>query len=147
MTKTACRNSHSLDRPAERGVALIFAIFALALLTLLGLALTSMGMVSLAISTNEREGTQALYIADAGIVNAKGLMLSQLSLFDTFLTAGNGTACDWDELSPAPLAPLKHHNLWQPGYRDLSRLLFADCRRVGGHLGESGNDAGPHRWF
>ena len=51
----------------ERGVALIVALMAMLLLTALGLALTLTTMTETKISGNYRDGTEALYAADAAV--------------------------------------------------------------------------------
>jgi hypothetical protein len=90
---------------SERGAALMFVLFGLSLLTVLGLGLTGLGMVSLANSKSERETVEVLGIADAGISHAKKLIIWQeWGSFDQFLQSGNGTACDGDELAQAPIA-------------------------------------------
>lgn len=93
----------------QRGVALVAVLLSLLLITLLGLALTAMAMLSVTISTNDREASEAFYIADAGVAHARRLILLQPPAgpdFDSFLRAGNGVACDGDELSVAPAPPL-----------------------------------------
>ena len=54
----------------ERGMALILAIAAILLITLLGLALTSSGILSVSLTTNKQDGTQAFYFADTGVLEA-----------------------------------------------------------------------------
>ena len=116
MTKTVCQRPRFMGKAAEQGIALLTVIFALLLITVLGLALTAIGIRAVAITTNERQSTEVLYIADSGITHAKGVILplSQAGVeFDTFLTAGDGNSCTGDELSnlnalgvaplPAPL--------------------------------------------
>ncbi|MDA2925012.1 pilus assembly PilX N-terminal domain-containing protein [Acidobacteria bacterium AH-259-L09] len=101
----------SVDPSGEQGVAMIMALIAVLVLTALGLALTSLGILDVKITTNVRESTEALYIAEAGITHAKGIILSRGGKnFDSYLQGGNGTACDGDELSDnalftIPLSP------------------------------------------
>ncbi len=84
----------------ERGVTLILTIGAILLITVLGLALTSSGILSVSLTTNKKDGTQAFYFADTGITHAKAIFFARESTdFDEYLQAGNGTACDGDELS------------------------------------------------
>ncbi len=88
------------DFSCERGVVLILAIAAILLITLLGLAMTSSGILSVSLTTNKQDSSQALYIADTGITHAKSILLARGSTdFDEYLQAGNGSACDGDELS------------------------------------------------
>jgi hypothetical protein len=102
----ACVDSSRLDdlRRSERGMSLPFALFGLVTLTILGLGLTGIGMTSLTVASNEAENNEALQIADAGIAHGKRLLLWQdWNSFDQFLQAGDGTACNGDEFSVAPL--------------------------------------------
>lgn len=87
----------------DRGAALILALLTLLVLTVLGLALTSRGMVALAVATSDREGAEALYLADSGIAHATALILSEdWPSFDGFLRAGGTAACTGDELATTP---------------------------------------------
>ena len=105
MIKTLLRKDVEAEG-AEKGIALLVALFALLLITLLGLALTAMGITAVTITTNERQSAEALYIADSGISHAKRLMLTQPpNNLDVFLQGGDGTACNGDELSDPPPAP------------------------------------------
>ena len=117
MSSTMSRKGCFTGSAGEQGIALVTALFALLLITLLGLALTANGIVAVTITTNEREGTEALYIAESGIEHAKAIILGYppppTDDFDVFLQAGDGIACNGDELSnlnalgvvplPAPL--------------------------------------------
>lgn len=88
------------DFSCERGVVLILAIAAILLITLLGLAVTSSGILSVSLTTNKQDSSKALYIADTGITHAKAIFFARGATdFDEYLQAGNGTACDGDELS------------------------------------------------
>lgn len=90
-------------RRRERGAALILALLVLLVLTLVGLSLTSMSLLSMAVSTNEREASEALYVADSGIAHALALITSvPAGSFDAFLQSGDGAACTGDELAQAP---------------------------------------------
>ena len=64
-------------RPSERGAALVFALFGLATLTVLGLGLTSMGMMATKMTSNERDTQQAIALADAGLAHARKLITFQ----------------------------------------------------------------------
>jgi hypothetical protein len=88
----------------ERGMSLVFALFGLVTLTILGLGLTGIGMTSLTVANNEAENSEALAIADAGISHAKRLLLWQDWMsFDQFLQDGDGNGCTGDELSGPPI--------------------------------------------
>ena len=112
-------------RQAQRGIALIAVLLTLLIVTMLGLAVNTLGTLDLAIGTNERHAAEVLYIAEAGITHARSLILGQsmgfnaeagitqapslnlgqLMGFDASLQGGNGTACDGDELSSTPRPP------------------------------------------
>jgi hypothetical protein len=61
-------------RDGERGFALVLAILALMLLTVLGLTLATTTTTELQIATNYRWGQQALYNAEAGIEAGKVIL-------------------------------------------------------------------------
>ena len=90
---------------SQRGMALPTTLLALMLLTLLGLAATSDGRLSIIVSTNDTQATQVLYLAESGIAHAKGLILNQALDFDTYLQTGDGTSCTGDELGNTPVSP------------------------------------------
>jgi hypothetical protein len=101
------RPSHTSRLRSERGASLIFALLGLVTLTILGMGLTSLGMTATTMANNERDTQEALALADAGMAHAKKLLLFQEWPWDDmtpFLTNGNATACDGDELSQAPPA-------------------------------------------
>ena len=116
----------------ERGIVLVVAMLGLLMMTLLGLAITTMGIVSTDIATNEWENTETFYIADAGITHAKAIIFAQGSTSDAtvFLQAGNGVACDGDELSGAPVGPITSiasgGHLFPPGGRYEVRVCDDD---------------------
>jgi hypothetical protein len=90
-------------------MALVTALVALMLITVVGLALTSAGMMAVTVATNERENTEALAVADAGMTHAKALLLNQVWItpwhtgYSPLLTLGaNATACTGDEFSVVP---------------------------------------------
>ena len=73
MTKRTYRTQPWVREPAERGAALITTLLALGLITLLGMALTGTGIEGVVISTNDRQNTEVLYVADAGVAHARAL--------------------------------------------------------------------------
>ena len=100
MRKVTGGTPFFVDDSGEQGVALIAVLFTLLLFTLLGVASVTLATLGVNITSNEQDSTEALYIADAGIAHAKAIILSGgTTNFDQYLTAGNGTACDGDELS------------------------------------------------
>jgi Tfp pilus assembly protein PilX len=92
----------------EQGAALITAIFAILLATLIGFALHYSAAVSQSIAINDRDNTEALYLADAGITHAIALISIVPSAdFSKILIAGANTAPGTgDELSVPPTAEL-----------------------------------------
>ena len=95
-------------RPSERGAALVFALFGLATLTVLGLGLTSMGMMATKMTSNERDTQQAIALADAGLAHARKMITFQewdSPNMTPFLIGGDAVACNGDELSQAPPVP------------------------------------------
>jgi hypothetical protein len=106
MTTPTVREPASRHR--ERGAALVFALLGLATLTILGLGFTSIGMLGATMTRNEKDTQEALALADAGLAHARKMITYQewdwLNL-SPFLTSGNGTACDGDELAQAPTPP------------------------------------------
>ena len=61
----------------DKGAVLLVSILGLLLLTLLGLALTTNSIVTVNITANARETTEAFYIADSGISHARGIISGQ----------------------------------------------------------------------
>ncbi len=109
MRNAKCGRRPFVHASGERGVALIMAVLALLILTFLGLALTNVGTVDMRLTGNDHASTEALYIADAGIAHAKEIVVTRGSTdFDQYLTAGNGTGCDGDELSDDALSTAPH---------------------------------------
>jgi hypothetical protein len=91
----------------ERGAALIGVILALLVITILGIGITLLGMVNLTVGNNERQGSEAFYLADAGITHAERLFRARASgNLDLILRSGNNNACDGDELAAVPPPPL-----------------------------------------
>ncbi len=89
----------------ESGAALITSIFAMLLITVLGFALISAGILAQNISTNAREQTEAYYISEAGLTHATNLLIyANTTEFNSILQAGDGIANTGDELSTRPLS-------------------------------------------
>lgn len=99
------------ERTGERGAALIFTIVALAVVTVMGLAVTSLGVSSTYMAVQEGQTRQALAIADAGLEHGKSLVLRpEFFSMNPFLQRGDGVGCSFDELGAAVAGPLP------PGY-------------------------------
>ncbi len=81
------------------GFALISVLLALALLTTIGIALTSVGTVEVRSSHNHRSATQALLLADAGATHALALMRGPLSdyTYSDVLRGSDGVASTADD--------------------------------------------------
>lgn len=87
----------------EQGVALVFVLIMLSVMTMIGLGITGIGMVATTVTVNAGETAGALAIADAGIAHARRLIMWQeWASLDAFLQNGGGIACDGDELSVVP---------------------------------------------
>jgi hypothetical protein len=94
-----------IARETQRGAALIVAIFAILLVTVIGFAMVSSGMISLDVARNSREQTEAYYISEAGLEHGARLVKTAgRSEFTNILRAGDGTANTGDELSARPSA-------------------------------------------
>lgn len=102
----------------EQGVALVFVLIMLSVMTMIGLGITGIGMVATTVTVNAGETAGALAIADAGIAHARRLIMWQeWASPNVFLQNGAGVACDGDELSAVPAgAP--------PGYPSLAGDLI-----------------------
>lgn len=92
----------------EQGAALVIAIFSILIATLIGFALHYSAYVSQAIAINDRDNTEAFYLADAGIEHAIVLIKKVPSEdFSKILVAGtNTTPGTGDELSVPPTVGL-----------------------------------------
>lgn len=87
----------------ERGVALVFVLIMLGVMTMLGLGITGIGMVATTVTVNAGETANAVAIADAGIAHARRLIMwTEWPTLNAFLQNGAGAACDGDELADAP---------------------------------------------
>ncbi|MDA2938799.1 pilus assembly PilX N-terminal domain-containing protein [Acidobacteria bacterium AH-259-A15] len=92
---------------SEQGVALVTAILCMMLISVLGLALTTIGIVATTAAKNERQMSEAFYIAESGLGHGRALIEANgTTNFDTLLQAGDGTACNGDELSGVPSDPI-----------------------------------------
>ncbi len=58
----------------QEGIALITAIFSILLATVIGFALYYSSAIAFTIAANDRDNTEAFYIADAGINHATALL-------------------------------------------------------------------------
>lgn len=91
----------------ERGVGLLVTLIALSMLTVLGLGLTTTGRISFMISSNQEDAIEAGYIAEAGLNHARELVIDlNTTDYTSLLTAGDGTACNGDELSAVATDPI-----------------------------------------
>lgn len=91
----------------ERGAALIFTIVALAVVSVMALTITALGISSTNMAVQEGQTRAALAIADAGLEHGKSLSLRpEFFSMDPFLQSGDGAGCTGDELAAAPLGPL-----------------------------------------
>lgn len=87
----------------EQGVALVFVLIMLSVMTMIGLGITGIGMVATTVTVNAGETAGALAIADAGIAHARRLIMWQeWPSPNVFLQNVGGVACDGDELSAVP---------------------------------------------
>jgi hypothetical protein len=88
----------------ETGAALLTAIFAILLGTLLSVALYYFAVSALSTAANDRDNTEALYLADAGITHAVALVSkTKKSQYSLLLRNGANPAPDTgDELSAPP---------------------------------------------
>jgi Tfp pilus assembly protein PilX len=106
MNIVMCKVSHKTGkaRKTEEGIALITAIFSILLATVIGFALYYSSTIALTIALNERDNTEAFYLADAGFNHAFALLNKvPQSQFSAVLNAGaNSTPGSGDELSVPP---------------------------------------------
>lgn len=95
-------------RKNEQGIALITAIFSILLATVIGFALYYSSSIAFTIAANERDNTEAFYLADAGINHALALIGKvPKSKASAILTGGaNATPNTGDELSAPPTISL-----------------------------------------
>ena len=92
-----------LRAAGEQGIALVFVLIMLAVMTMIGLGITSIGMVATTVTVNSGETAGAIAIADAGLAHARRLILWQeWPSINSLLQNGAGVACSGDELATAP---------------------------------------------
>ena len=93
MKQHYCSHAASPDKPwgSERGVALVLTLIALALMSLLGLSLTYNATIDNAIAMNEETGTEAFYLAEAGVNHAVDIVLGTTDM-SSFLRGADGDA-------------------------------------------------------
>lgn len=121
---TSPAEASALGSGRDTGATLITTIFGLVLLTILGIGLTGLGMRASTSTITERETAEALAMADAGIAHAKKLILwTEWGSLNQFLQNAGGVACDGDELSVVPVAPLP------PGYPNQASDLIPQAGR------------------
>ncbi len=92
----------------QRGVALLMTMIALAILTVLGLAISTTGRIAFMINENEEEAIEAGYIAEAGLNHARELIIDMNTAdYTTLLQSGaDDTGCTGDELSAVADDPI-----------------------------------------
>src|SRR5687767_5373897 len=91
----------------QEGAALITAIFTLLIATVIGIAVYYAAIISFTVAVNERNNTEAFYLADAGVNHAIALIeKAQKSHYSAILKAGNNTPNTGDELSVPPVSGL-----------------------------------------
>jgi hypothetical protein len=110
----------------ERGMALVFVLMMLTVMTLIGLGITSIGLVATTVTVNSGETAGALAIADAGLAHARRLILWQeWPTLNALLQNVDGVACTGNELSAVPAgAPA--------GFPALADMIPAAGRPFGG---------------
>jgi PilX N-terminal len=96
--------ANNSNRTSEKGAALITSIFGMLLVTVLGVALMGVGMTANTISQNDKQQTEAFYIAESGINHAVNIVKTAGSgQFTNILRAGDGNPGTGDELSTQPV--------------------------------------------
>ena len=97
-----------IRQESEKGAALITAIFSLLIATVISVALYYSAMISFTVAINDRDNTEAFYLADAGINHAVALInKASKDKYSAILTAGaNSSPNSGDELSVPPVAGL-----------------------------------------
>jgi hypothetical protein len=75
---------------SDRGIALILALLVLSFLTVIGCALLTTAAIDLWLSDNYKSATQNLYLAEAGIDQAREILRTSLSTSTSLLAAAAG---------------------------------------------------------
>ena len=89
----------------NRGVALILALLVLSFLTVLGGALLTTSTIDIWISDNYKTATQSLYLAEAGIEDARELLRTSGRIPTDFLNASAGFDRQLATVDDQPLIP------------------------------------------
>jgi Tfp pilus assembly protein PilX len=89
----------------DRGVALILALLVLSFLTVLGGALLTTSTIDIWISDNYKTATQSLYLAEAGIEDARELLRTSGRTPTDFLNASAGFDRQLATVDDQPLIP------------------------------------------
>jgi general secretion pathway protein K len=84
-TRALCQLRRDESRPGEQGVVLILAVFAVVLLTVLAVAITAAVRVELLASRTSLDRVQSLFLAEAGLSQARALLLYDDVTIDTLL--------------------------------------------------------------
>ncbi len=130
-----------VQKPGERGFALVLAILSLMLLTFLGLTMATTTSTELQIATNYRWSQQALYNAEAGL-DAARIVLSNVASPTTQWQDNLPTArtTPWNPVTPSGPA-----GTVTPGQRDHERWE-CDARGAGMGYGLVLVDAAAQRY-
>jgi Tfp pilus assembly protein PilX len=96
-----CRAGRLRLRSEQRGSVLVLALMLLVGLTMLGLALLSVGALEPQISRNHGDMLRARYLAEAGLEQAYDVLAGDRAAWSTYLTGG--TCAAGAVLADAPL--------------------------------------------
>ncbi|HXG85496.1 MAG TPA: pilus assembly PilX N-terminal domain-containing protein [Pyrinomonadaceae bacterium] len=93
---------------SQEGIALITAIFSILLATVIGFALYYSSTIAFTIAVNDRDNTEAFYLADAGFNHALALMgkVPQPQFSSVLVAGANPLPDTGDELSVPPSSGL-----------------------------------------
>lgn len=99
---------HPPSLAGEQGIALVTALFAALVVTLLGVSLTGLGMSALTTSRAEWDADDAMALADAGLGHALAMLQGSggIQNFDGVLQTGDAVGCTGDELAFLPTLPV-----------------------------------------
>lgn len=120
----------------ERGVAMILALLFLSFLTILGGALLTNSTVDIRISDNYRAAAQSLYVAEAGIEEAREMIRTSASTPAELLVSASGgdgvisASTDLASLLSSDDRPLIPSDPW---IRDMGQSLVDGSGQVAGH--------------